>query len=282
MTVHADLGRCRSLLGTLAPTLVLEAVVGPAAIMIVRPSCGAPGSAVGLIVRGRDAPWLPSGRRWSESCRRRAGGRSRSHPDVLGGGWLWLPRLRPGTSRLAFYDHCCAGGSDRGWRFESLGLPGREAAVAAELERWRELLGAAVAGPTPRRFAVGDFRTRRPSAAARQRHLGGVEQTIGLIDAGDFYQLNLCTRLHASLRRRSGGRVRGDGRQPRSRASAPSRPSHAPAAGQLQSRALSASPRTGTVTTAPIKGTAPRRPRTTLVVERRRFVPRPRTPPRTS
>ncbi len=126
----------------------------------------------------------------------------RRRPDLVGGGWLAVPRLRPGLDRgRPSTTRCCAGGAADGWAFESLGLDGREAADARRP-------GALAPGrwpPPTERPAGADVRIAvfaHPGASPRPTrtdYLGAVEEVIGRIHRGDFYQLNLCLRLHATL-----------------------------------------------------------------------------------
>jgi para-aminobenzoate synthetase/4-amino-4-deoxychorismate lyase len=200
--------------------------------------------------------------------------------SIIGGGWLGCLGFTTGTSSAAFYDHVLRWRAREGWWFESLGLSGREAAMAAELKRWRDLLGAS-ARPGRRTATVGLFRTRLPPAAAKRDYLGAVDRTIGMIDAGEVYQLNLCTRLHAALQgspielfARAAAQLEPaygallirplgpDDAGPRGGAGGSSPPEST----QQRQGLASFSPelflrvRGRAVTTAPIKGTAPRQP----------------------
>jgi para-aminobenzoate synthetase/4-amino-4-deoxychorismate lyase len=185
--------------------------------------------------------------------------------SIIGGGWLGCLGFTAGTSSAAFYDHLLRWRPGHGWRFESLGLPGREATMATELKRWQDIL-ATPARPDRRMATAGQFRTRLPAAAAKQHYLGAVDRTIGMIDAGEFYQLNLCTRLRSSLR--------GSLIELFARAAAQLEPAYGaliikpagPDPAEPQQGLASFSPelflrvRGAAVTTAPIKGTAPRHP----------------------
>lgn len=183
--------------------------------------------------------------------------------DLVGGGWLACLGYDPGTTSLAFYDALLRWRPAEGWSFESLGLDGREAANAAALAYWTAELVAALPGADRAEPLAGPFRTREPAGLTRDRYLAAVEQVIGRIHWGDFYQLNLCVRLHAE-------------------ASSPAPVIFAEAAAQLQPAyaALASGPPTEAglrtvasfspelflrvrgreVVTAPIKGTAPRGP----------------------
>ena len=146
--------------------------------------------------------------------RRTAGGRCRTWPqlpepvpDAIGGGWFAVLGYDPGTSWLAFCDAVLRRRADGSWVFESLGLTGREDAMAAALARARSALSEA-AGAGVRRVA-GDGEAGTPAIgplspvaglpAAADDHLAGVERVIGRIRAGEVYQLNLCTRLTGEL-----------------------------------------------------------------------------------
>ena len=180
-------------------------------------------------------------------------------PDLVGGGWLALLGYASGSTAVAFYDSLLRWREDDGWAFESLGLPGREAADAAALDHWRRLLAdpppPAVTGPGLEPV----FATRDDAGPAQTAYLGTVEDVVGRIHRGDFYQLNLCLRLHARLDRpvpamfaAITGRLR---------------PAYAAlASGPGDRMVASFSPelflrlRGRRVTTSPIKGTAPRTP----------------------
>ena len=119
--------------------------------------------------------------------------------DGIGGGWLVGARLRPGAQLDRLLRLIAALAAGRRLGFESLGLPGREAADAAALAGWRATLRTAAA-PAPVELVEGPFATQRAGAAARLEYLAAVEEVIGRIDWGDFYQMNLCLRLHARSR----------------------------------------------------------------------------------
>jgi para-aminobenzoate synthetase/4-amino-4-deoxychorismate lyase len=167
--------------------------------------------------------------------------------DVVGGGWFGRLAF-DGPSRLAFHDHVLRSVDGR-WRFEALWHPSRDAALAARLAAWRDVLAGAAA-PAPG-WRVGEFGGARPAA-----HLAAVERAVELIRAGELYQVNVCTRLaaeftgspaalfaHASalLRPRYGGYVGG------------------PAPVVSLSPELFLRRRGRDVVSAPIKGTLPRR-----------------------
>ena len=84
-----------------------------------------------------------------------------------------------------------------GWSFETLGLAGRDDHVSTELNAWRRLLRDAVANALPP-VSAARFTTVDPPASTRLRYLASIDAAIGRIHAGEFYQLNLCTRLVSS------------------------------------------------------------------------------------
>ena len=180
--------------------------------------------------------------------------------DAIGGGWLACFGYDPKTTTLAFYDSLLRWQRDSGWSFESLGLRGRESDDAAALQRWTALLGSTPTAPTGP-LQVGPFSTATDAESTRDAYLAAVEEVISRIDHGRFYQLNLCTRLHADVRSSApvvfgqlcaklqpafGGLITG----PLSHGSARLITSFSP---ELFLRI-----RDRTVLTAPIKGTAPR------------------------
>ena len=181
----------------------------------------------------------------------------------IGGGWLSCAGFGPGTSAACFYDSLLRWRPSIGWSFEALGLEGRDDQLHVELEAWRGLLGSA-ASPVEIPVSADTFNTITSPAKARLEYLAGVDSAINRIHAGDFYQLNLCTRLVS-----------------RSAITAPALFAHVarrldPAYGALMSTSdphqtdvastavASFSPelflrvRGSTVVTQPIKGTAPR------------------------
>jgi len=180
--------------------------------------------------------------------------------DGLGGGWLACLGYSAGTSWLGFYDHLLRWSPDGTWTFETLGLPGREPAMAEALAGWRALLDTAMAGPVDqarsgRHFTVGEFQTDVQPSTAEERYLASVDHAISRIHRGDFYQVNLCTRLATPFA--------GDPLVMFAEVGETLRPAY----GAFVSRPrpiASFSPELflrvqgATVTTAPIKGTAPR------------------------
>jgi para-aminobenzoate synthetase/4-amino-4-deoxychorismate lyase len=180
--------------------------------------------------------------------------------DLVGGGWLVALGYAPGATTIGFYDSLLRWRPNEGWSFESLGLRGRESADAAALTDWRRALSTATEPAGTNLFTTA-FLLAANVASAQARYLGAVEEVIGRIRRGDFYQMNLCVRLHARL-----------GRPPSevfARVASRLRPAYAglvsgPSANGLTRTVLSFSPelflrvRGRRVTTAPIKGTAPR------------------------
>jgi para-aminobenzoate synthetase/4-amino-4-deoxychorismate lyase len=180
--------------------------------------------------------------------------------DLVGGGWLVALGYASGATTLAFYDSLLRWRPNEGWSFESLGLRGRESADAAALAGWRRALSTASEPASSDLFTTA-FSMAADVASARAAYLAAVEEVIGRIHRGDFYQMNLCVRLHARL-----------GRTPPvvfARVAAELRPAYAglvsgPTADRSAGTVMSFSPelflrvRGRRVTTAPIKGTAPR------------------------
>ncbi len=171
----------------------------------------------------------------------------------LGGGWVTVLGYAAGHSTYAFYSSLLRWTADRGWWFESLGLPAHEDADAGLLDRWRTRLGV----PEPAGdWVLGPFRTAAPAALARDTHLTAVETAIGAIQRGSYYQVNLCTRLHADFTGRAAALF--------ARLVTELAPDYAALVDIGPSTLVSASPelflrlRDRVVLTAPIKGTAPR------------------------
>jgi para-aminobenzoate synthetase/4-amino-4-deoxychorismate lyase len=106
----------------------------------------------------------------------------------VGGGWVgWLGFDAP--SRLAFHDHLLRW--DGSWSFEALWSADRERQLAERLDFFRAALRAPVPAPP---WKVGEF-----GGAEELEHLRAVERAIGLIRAGQLYQVNVCTRLGAAF-----------------------------------------------------------------------------------
>lgn len=132
-------------------------------------------------------------------------------PDVtFGGGWVGLlgfelgrlveelppsPPARGATSpphRLAFYDHVLRLDDGRCW-LESLGLPGREDAVAERAARLR----ARLSSPAPAAaWQVSPMAVLPPGGSG---HEEAVDAVIERIRAGEIFQANLCLRLAGHL-----------------------------------------------------------------------------------
>jgi para-aminobenzoate synthetase/4-amino-4-deoxychorismate lyase len=181
---------------------------------------------------------------------------------VVGGGWVAGLGFGPGTTTLGYYDSLLRWRPDHGWAFEALGLPGRADAEAAALQGWRAELAAAEAEP-PDVWAEGpvltDLSTFDPPHLTRDRYLAAVEDAIGRIHRGDFYQVNLCTRVR--------GRFTGAPARLFARVVADLQPDYAALVSGPGGRTVACfSPelflrlRGRTVTTSPIKGTAARAP----------------------
>ena len=125
-------------------------------------------------------------------------------PDGIFGGWFTVLGYDPGTSWLAFCDAVLRRRGDGTWVFESLGLTGREDAMAAALARARAALSCCgrwqrAVRRSPGVPAIGPLSPAVGIPAAEDEHLAGVERVIGRIRAGEVYQLNLCTRLTGEL-----------------------------------------------------------------------------------
>ena len=116
---------------------------------------------------------------------------------MIGGGWLCCLAFTPGVSATCFYDSLLRWQPTSGWSFETLGLAGREDEVSTELDAWRRLLRSAVANPMPP-VSTARFTTVDAPEGTRLRYLASIDTAIGRIHAGEFYQLNLCTRLVSS------------------------------------------------------------------------------------
>jgi para-aminobenzoate synthetase/4-amino-4-deoxychorismate lyase len=110
--------------------------------------------------------------------------------DIVGGGWVgWLGYDR-GEDHLAFYDHVLRWDPAAStWSFESLWSCERADALAGA---HRQAVAALERESTAAPWSVGEF-----VGADRDAHLAAVEGAIGLIRAGEIYQVNVCARLHA-------------------------------------------------------------------------------------
>lgn len=126
---------------------------------------------------------------------------------AFGGGWVGLlgfalggrvedlppsPPVRGATSpahRLAFYDHVLRLDREGRCWLESLGIPGREDAVAARAA----LLRARLVAPAPHEaWHAGPMEVLGPGGAG---HEEAVTAVIERIHAGEIFQANLCLRL---------------------------------------------------------------------------------------
>jgi para-aminobenzoate synthetase/4-amino-4-deoxychorismate lyase len=116
---------------------------------------------------------------------------------IIGGGWLSCLGFTSGVSAACFFDSLLRWQPTNGWSFETLGLAGREDHVSTELNAWRRLLRDAVGNALPP-VSVARFTTVDAPASTRLRYLASIDSVIGRIHAGEFYQLNLCTRLVSS------------------------------------------------------------------------------------
>jgi para-aminobenzoate synthetase/4-amino-4-deoxychorismate lyase len=115
---------------------------------------------------------------------------------VIGGGWLACLGYDTGSTSCAFYDSLLRWTPVAGWCYESLGLEGRDDHDRNARSRWSAMLDEAPAESVPM-IDIGLFHTRSAPSLARDRHLAAIEGAIGRIHRGSFYQVNLCTRLHA-------------------------------------------------------------------------------------
>ena len=186
---------------------------------------------------------------------------------AVGGGWIgWLgfglarelepvppppPRPEPvAPFDLAFHDHvvrCDAAGR---WWFEALWTDARANVLTERLRTWR----ARLAGPPPaeRPVEAGPLRVAAPGAAG---HAVAVAEAIERIAAGEVFQANICLRLD--------GPLDGDALDLWVRGVAASSPAYAAYVGGGDHVVASLSPelflrrRGRTVTSSPIKGTAP-------------------------
>ncbi|SDI97092.1 para-aminobenzoate synthetase / 4-amino-4-deoxychorismate lyase [Frankineae bacterium MT45] len=135
-----------------------------------------------------------------------------SDPAIVGGGWIGQLGYQSTANHLAFYDHLLRWDAGGGWRLEMLASAERETALAqARLEAIALLDSETPPDPdgaetppdpddaeTPpdpddAETGLGDFQL---SPEQRLQHLVAVEEAIGLIRAGEVYQVNVCTRLH--------------------------------------------------------------------------------------
>jgi para-aminobenzoate synthetase/4-amino-4-deoxychorismate lyase len=104
--------------------------------------------------------------------------------DVVGGGWFGFVGYDPGYTYLGYYEQVLRW-RDGQWWFEAL----------ADRPGVRDEFAALLDTPADRpQWTVGEF-----GGAEQARHLDAVERAIELIRAGEFYQVNVCTRLRASF-----------------------------------------------------------------------------------
>jgi para-aminobenzoate synthetase/4-amino-4-deoxychorismate lyase len=194
---------------------------------------------------------------------------------AVGGGWFGflgyrlgarVEELPPGPPRpvalpdfaLAFYDHVLRCDADGRWWFEALWTPARDQALRARLRELRERLEHLDDAPAPR-AELGPFALAPPGAAG---HVAAVAACRERIAAGELFQANLCLRLE--------GRFGGEPEALYAQAAAALRPDRAALVAGPWGALVSLSPelflaRHGrTVTTAPIKGTAPHGARAAL------------------
>lgn len=126
---------------------------------------------------------------------------------AFGGGWVGLlgfalgerveqlpasPPARGATSpahRLAFYDHVLRLDAEGRCWLESLGVPGREDAVAARAALLRERLTTPA---EPGSWRAGPMAVLPPGGAGHEEAVAAV---IERIHAGEIFQANLCLRL---------------------------------------------------------------------------------------
>jgi anthranilate/para-aminobenzoate synthase component I/branched-subunit amino acid aminotransferase/4-amino-4-deoxychorismate lyase len=197
-----------------------------------------------------------------------------AQPDVesavdgaVGGGWIgWLgfglarelepvppppPRPEPVTPfDLAFHDHVVRCDADGRWWFEALWTEARADVLDERLRTWR----ARLAGPPPEAHAVaaGPLRIAAPGGGG---HASAVAEAIERIAAGEVFQANICLRLD--------GPIDGDALDLWVRGVGVTKPAYAAFVGGRDHVVASLSPelflrRDGrTVTSSPIKGTAP-------------------------
>jgi len=111
---------------------------------------------------------------------------------VVAGGWFGRIGYDSATTRWAFHDHVLRRHDGR-WSFEALHSTARSAALAAARGLAERATRGCAGATAP--VSVGTFHAADPAV-----HLAATEQAIELIRAGELYQVNVCTRLHASWR----------------------------------------------------------------------------------
>jgi para-aminobenzoate synthetase / 4-amino-4-deoxychorismate lyase len=185
----------------------------------------------------------------------------------IGGGWIgWLgfglasslEPVGPAAGRrrlpdvdLAFHDHLVHCDGAGRWWFEALWTDARDAVLRERLEWWRARL--ADGEPPGRPASAGPL---RPRAGGLAGHRAAVAETVARIAAGELSQANVCLALE-------GGR-RGDPLDLWIAANHALAPGYAAYIGGDDHAVASLSPelflrrRGRTVTSEPIKGTAPR------------------------
>jgi para-aminobenzoate synthetase/4-amino-4-deoxychorismate lyase len=109
--------------------------------------------------------------------------------DAVGGGWFgWIDAR--GATTAAFYDNVLRLHDGR-WYFDALSTAERAEHLAARATGLRTLLR--------RQPAACDIALAPLGGADRDTHLAAVERAVSWIRAGEIYQANICTRLHARL-----------------------------------------------------------------------------------
>jgi para-aminobenzoate synthetase / 4-amino-4-deoxychorismate lyase len=134
----------------------------------------------------------------------------RLHEDFIGGGWFGFlgyrlgaliepvpppprrPVALPGFA-LAFYDHVARRDRAGRWWFEALWTEDRDATLRHRLEELRARL---IEPPSPDPCSTGTFRAARPGASG---HVAAVRECRERIAAGEVFQANLCLRLDGAL-----------------------------------------------------------------------------------
>ncbi|HWF53021.1 MAG TPA: aminodeoxychorismate synthase component I [Solirubrobacteraceae bacterium] len=193
---------------------------------------------------------------------------SDSDHDVVAGGWFgWLgfglsrrlepvppppPRPRPlPPFDLAFHDHVVRCDSAGQWWFEALWSEARADLLIERRGWWRERLRQP--SPPARDTPAGPLRAVAPGTSG---HHAAVAETVARVAAGDLSQANICLRLE--------GPIDGDPLELWIAAVTRESPAHAAYIGGRAHAVASLSPelflrrRGRTVSTRPIKGTAPR------------------------
>jgi para-aminobenzoate synthetase/4-amino-4-deoxychorismate lyase len=110
----------------------------------------------------------------------------RRRPGQTWFGWLGYDR----TDHFALHDHVLRRVAGR-WQFEMAWTRERAAEL---LDAERRFRAAVASAPLERSWQVGPF-----TGGRRDDHLRSVEEAIGLIRAGELYQVNVCTRLQSEF-----------------------------------------------------------------------------------